>query len=210
MSSPRRIVFDLGDKIRISPPMWPNNKLQIQPGDLTKFVPYGNGVYGYQEPDHKNPFLSAPPQEASGGTVYFDCNISKADFHALLRLLQVKADDKDYAVFTAESETPGKDGFIAQMRIVSRFALCFMFGAISDMESKQFPNQELTVKETLEAFVTHERERWGTSWIDDERLSGLFGGDGNFACEQLAFGFIQENEYFGVYRIWSRAWLVTK
>jgi hypothetical protein len=26
----------------------------------------------------------------------------------------------------------------------------------------------------------------------------------------VAFGFMVENEYQGVYRIWSRAWLVTK
>jgi hypothetical protein len=35
-----------------------------------------------------------------------------------------------------------------------------------------------------------------------------FGGDGERAKESLAFGFMVENAYYGVYRIWSRAWLV--
>jgi hypothetical protein len=42
------------------------------------------------------------------------------------------------------------------------------------------------------------------------RLSGTFGGDGYWAKESLCFGFLVENNYRGVYRIWSRAWLVTK
>ena len=36
------------------------------------------------------------------------------------------------------------------------------------------------------------------------------GGDGDYAVEELSFGFMLENEYNQVYRIWSRAWLVTK
>ena len=36
------------------------------------------------------------------------------------------------------------------------------------------------------------------------------GGDGDWAKESLCFGLMVENGYQGVYRIWSRAWLVTK
>lgn len=207
---PVRLVF-VGDKVRISPPVWPNHKLNIQPGDLTKFVPYGNGVYGYQGRFSENPIKSAPSQEPSGGVIYFGNGITKADFKALLRLLEVQVGYKDYAVFVAESEQPGKDGYLVQMRIVTKFGLKFMFGALTDTEYDKFPEQQLTIGDALREFIEREAGRWGTSFMDDGRgLQGLFGGDGDYAREELAFGFMMENEYHGVYRIWSRAWLVTK
>ncbi len=99
-----------------------------------------------------------------------------------------------------------------QMRIVTSSALYLMYRAIDDAGSRAFPEQELTLREALWAFIEHEKERWGTSFTQDEEkgLMGLFGGDGDFAREQLAFGFMIENGDTGVYRIWSRAWLVTK
>lgn len=210
MSTPTRIIFNLGGRVRVSPLLWPDKRPQVQPGDLTKFAPHGNGVYGYQEQFDSNPLTSAPPQEASGGVVYFGSRIAKADFQALLRILEVDVKSKDYAVFVAESEKPGKDGFIAQMRIVSKFALRFMFDVLAERDYESFPQQQLTVGEALEAFVEHEARRWGTDWMEDRGLYGKFGGDGDYACEELAFGFMQENEYHHICRIWSRAWLVTK
>lgn len=205
-----QIVFDLGDRVRISPPLFPNAKLDIQPGDLTKFTPYGNGVYGYQNSHGANPIVSAPSQEPSGGVIYFGSNFAHGDFDALLRLMEVKGDYKDYAVFIVESKKPDKDGYLVQMRVVTKFGLRFMFNALTENEYESFPEQQLTISEALWAFIEQERQRWGTSWMDDKGLHGKFGGDGDFACEELAFGFLMENEYNGVYRIWSRAWLVTK
>jgi hypothetical protein len=209
-----RPVFDLSDKVRISPPIWSDNKLNVQPGDLSKFTPYGNGVYGYQDRNGGNPFKSAPPQEACGGVIYFGNGIAKPDFEALMCILEVQdkyvaKPSKDFAVFIAESNQPGKDGYLVQMRIVSKFGLRFMFGAINEAEYEKFPEQELSMVETLWTFIEHERKRWGTSF-GAKGLVGLFGGDGDFAQEELSFGFMLENEYHHVYRIWSRAWLVTK
>ncbi|MEI9999893.1 MAG: hypothetical protein WDO13_12425 [Verrucomicrobiota bacterium] len=42
------------------------------------------------------------------------------------------------------------------------------------------------------------------------QLRGTFGGDGDWAKESLCFGLLVENNDLGVYRLWSRAWLVTK
>ncbi len=68
MPEPKRIVFDLGGKVRISPPMWTDNHLDVEPGDLSKFAPTGCGLYGYQLRDGAtNPFTGAPSQESSGG-----------------------------------------------------------------------------------------------------------------------------------------------
>ena len=41
-------------------------------------------------------------------------------------------------------------------------------------------------------------------------IQGALGGDGDWARESLAFGFMVENEYYAVYRFWTRAWLITK
>ena len=212
---PTRIVFDLGGRLRISPPIWPDHKLDVQPGDLSKFAPYGNGIYGYQDRDGSGPFTNAPSQEACGGVIYFGNDVTEADFKALMRTMEVQPayvvkPSKDFAVFTAESEQPGKDGYLTQVRIVSRFGLRHMFGVLTDVEYEKFPEQELTIVETLWAFIEREQEHWGTSWMEDKGLGGKFGGDGDFACEELAFGFMLENGYHHVYRIWSRAWLVTK
>lgn len=217
MSIPTRIVFNLGDKVRISPPIWSDHKLDIQPGDLSKFAPYGNGVYGYQDSKGSNPFTSAPPQEACGGIIYFGNGVSKKDFEALMCIMEVQHSYvvkplNDFAVFTAESNQSGKDGYLAQMRIVSKFGLRFMFNALTEAEYEKFPEQEMTTIEALWSFIQNERERWGTSFQQDgnKGLQGLFGGDGNFAREELSFGFMLENNYYNIYRIWSRAWLVTK
>ncbi len=214
-NAPIRVAFDLGDTLRVSPPIWPNYSLQIEPGDLSQFAPSGNGVYGYQNLTGKNPITSAPPQEACGGVIYFDSDITKEDFLALLRILEVQAahvvkPDKDFAIFTAESAEPGQDKYLAQARIVSKFALRYMFGALTQADYEHFPEQATTIAEALWTFIETERKRWGTSWMEDKGLGGTFGGDGHFACEQLAFGLMVENDYHKIYRIWSRAWLVTK
>jgi hypothetical protein len=41
-------------------------------------------------------------------------------------------------------------------------------------------------------------------------IGGTFGGDGDWAKERLCFGVMVENSSWMAYRIWSRAWLITK
>jgi len=205
----KKFTTDFGDKIIIYPEIWPNKILEIQPGNLLKFTPSGNGVYGYQNRFGENPIQSAPKQEPSAGVIYFNNKITKEDLNALLRILGVRP-GKDYAVFLEESKQPDRDCYLIQVRIVTKFALRFMFGAISTAEYEKFPEQKFSVNEILWKFIEKEKERWGTSCFDDGGLYGLFGGDGDYAREELSFAFMIENDYHGVFRIWSRAWLVTK
>jgi hypothetical protein len=217
MSAQERPEFNLSDKILIYPPVWPECEPNVQPGDLSKYTPYGSGFYGYQERDIGNPFTSAPWEEEAGGKVYFGNGISMNDFVVLMRILQVVRGHgltplKDFAAFIHESEQPAVDGYLVQMRVVSKFALRFLFDTITEVGYKKFPEQQLTVEEALWAFIEHEKKRWGTSFTQDYKmgLQGLFGGNGDSAREELSFGFMVENSYYNIYRIWSRAWLVTK
>ena len=196
------------EKVIVSPAVWPGGNLQVQPGDLSKFASYGNGVYGYQG-NSLEPIKGDPPQEESGGLVYFGNQIKKEDFSGFLRMMGVRVDDKDYAAFIQESSNPVEDRYFKQMRLMSKFGLRFMFGAIDEREYDSFKEQELTIGEALREFMEAEKERFGTSF-GDPKIEGKMGGDGNYAREQLGFGFMLENEYHEVYRIWSRAWLVTK
>ncbi|PIN81985.1 hypothetical protein COV11_00280 [Candidatus Woesearchaeota archaeon CG10_big_fil_rev_8_21_14_0_10_30_7] len=196
------------EKLIVNPAVWPRKNLQVQPGNLSKFAPYGNGFYGYQE-NSLEPIRGDPPQEKSGGLIYFNNNVKKEDFSGFLRMIDVKSDRKDYAAFIQESSNPVKDRYFKQMRLISKFGLRFMFEAIDAEEHDSFKEQDLTIKEALWEFMESEKERFGTCF-GDSRIEGKMGGDGNYAREQLSFGFMLENEPNEVYRIWSRAWLVTK
>ena len=210
------IPINLRKKVRLSPAVWPNSNLKVQPGNLALFAPMGNGLYGHQKPAGLDPFADAPPQDPCGGVIYFDNEISKTDFEALARIWEIEPGNperaKQYAAFTAESGQPGQDGYLVQMRIVPAFGLNCLYHAINNTAYERFPNQAITITEALWLFIEKERERWGTSFRQDEEkgLRGLFGGDGDYVREKLSFGFMLENAYYGICRIWSRAWLVTK
>lgn len=206
----KRLVFDFGTLVKLTPPLWPNGTPEFDPSDLTKLVPNGNGVYGYQDRPGCDPFRAAPSMEESGGIVYFGSTVDPGDFRALLRVLGIKADTKGFGLFVAESAEPDRDGYIVQMRLATDFALKYLFRLKEPEMAKVLVIREESIGGALDAFMDAERQRWGTTWMKDQGLHGMFGGDGDFACEELAFGLMVENEYYGVYRIWSRAWLVTK
>ncbi|MDE1967130.1 MAG: hypothetical protein KGI45_03610 [Patescibacteria group bacterium] len=199
-----KLILNLGDKVKISPPIWMGNRLEVQPGDLTRFAPTGTGVYGYFEPV-SHPFKGTSVHEDSGGVVYFGKNHDKRDFEAMLRLLGVHTEARDYAVFTQAATNP--IDYLHQMRIVSRFAMRHMYGALDDESYKRFEDQSMTVAEILRHFIEANFDKYRSG---RESLTGLIGGDEDFEIESLAFGFMVENSYHQVYRIWSRAWLVTK
>jgi|SRR5579871_484677 len=215
------------DLVRYYPPVWPGKALEVQPGDLNQIAPIGIGIggpfptrlgqspfedspaeYYALQPHGDHPFLSAPRAQAAGGIVYFNSDVEEEDLRGLLRLLGIDLDEKKYAVFLTHAEDPAEEGYLIQMRIVSRFALSSHFDALTSEEYETFPEQKLALEALVWKFIENQIQEWGTD--NSSPLEGLLGGDGDWAREKLAFGFLVENAYYGIYRIWSRAWLVTK
>ena len=200
---------------------WPGRELPAHPGDLTRAVPQGLGLnvpimitpYGFG-PDlgyygldqhSSDPLRGAPTQEACGGLLYFDDGVDTGMLRNALVVIGVHMPRKDYAVFAAEAKEPVTERYLDQVRIISKGALGHFFGV--GTEARALPDQELTLGEYVERFVAEQKEKWGAF---SGKLSGTLGGDGDWAKESLAFGFLVENTYWSVYRLWSRPWLVTK
>lgn len=212
--------------VKLAPAVWPGKALDVQPGDLSLFAPMGNGLgapmvmmpwdsfesfsargdyYGFH-PHSGHPFLGAPITEEGGGTVYFDNDCAQADVMAMLRLMGVHGRLTDYGAFVQDAESP-QDRFLTQMRIVSGGALQFLFGIADEPDGQALRQQTLPISELVWNFIECFRAE-----VYEGRYSvaGSLGGDGDWAKESLAFGFMVENAYHSIYRIWTRAWLVTK
>ena len=208
---------------------WPGRALPVMPGDFSQYLPYGFGFaaplivrpwddplqaltrpsfYGFEERNF-DPVRGAPLTDPAAGTVYFDCDIRPGDVAAVLRVMQVRVSDQDYAVFAGAARQPMAERYLDQARIVSKRALGALFGA--EQEAAALADQPLSVGDYIARFVAEQRRKWNEpDHYFSARLDGVFGGDGDFAKEALCFGFMVENPYWSVYRIWSRAWLVTK
>lgn len=210
----------------LSPRVWPGDQREVQPGNLDLFTPMGSGLsgavfpirpwesldrpspgqyYAYQEPS-AHPLKGAPATEPSGGCVYFGGTPRREDFLTLLRLMGVWIHGSNYLVFAEQAQDPQDERYLVQLRVMSRFALGHLFKIkIGDDECRQ----GLELPELLWRFVEDQQEFWGTG-MNAPNLRGAMGGDGDYAKEELCFGLLVENAYWRVFRIWSRAWLVTK
>lgn len=216
----------MAEKLVISPGKWPGKRLAVQPGDFETLLPYGfgigqppirewddpfsdnrNDVYGFQERTG-HPIKDAPLISAAGGVVYFDSKLQDGALANLCRLLTIDTERRDFAAFLVETTDPIGDRWLVQLRIVSRFALYALFGALGRNEYQRFPAQKLSLLETLESFMQDQQHHWVEA--SPYALRGAAGGDYEWSWEELGFGFMVESDHHAVYRIWSRAWLITK
>lgn len=214
----------MADTIRYAPSPWPGGAAH-EPGDLSQIVPMGMNLggapvmrpwdtlesathattyYGLQ-PHGPDPLRDAPQTDPAGGIAYFDDSIAADDLSTLLRIMAVQAEQPQFAAFRTDATRPQEQRFLSQIRLVVPDALGALFDAAFAPELVQ---QDLTIGAAFATFIESERTRWGTGMSSD--LRGTFGGDGDWAKESLCFVFMIENSYHGVYRMWSRAWLVTK
>jgi hypothetical protein len=215
----------IADWVQISPSVWSSKRVPVEPGDLRRFAPMGRGRIGPVPPDlddlgaapgnpdlfsltahHGHPLLNAPITEPTGGTLYLDGEPDSADLAATLRLLGVPADATDYAAFISEAKKPAEERYMTQLRIVRRVALAALYDALSETELRSFQHQPLSVGALMGKFIETEQQQWGTGL--SSKLSERFGNPGQRFRATLAFGLMIENAFYGVYRLWSRAWLL--
>jgi hypothetical protein len=207
--------------VAVLDPDWPSHrKLAERPGDLSRMLPQGlglgvplivtpygagptGGFYGLDAPS-QDPFHAAPAQEPCGGLLYFDDGVDLQQLRGALDVIGVHGPRKDYAVFAGESKDPVAERYLDQVRIISKAALAHFFGLRE--EAKALPDQDVPLGDYIERFIADQKAKWNES----ASLAGTLGGDGDWAKESLAFGFYVENTSWGVYRLWSRPWLVTK
>ncbi len=212
------------------PADWPGRELDPMPGDLDSYVTSGfggagpmviqpwdkletlgrqQGYYDLDEPD-PDPIRGAPSSDPSGGCLYFDDDIDSGDLSAVLRVMGVQDLLQDYVLFGAESTATQEDRYLDQIRIISRGALTHLFDVPKDLVA-DLPKPTAPLEALIHAFVAAQRKKWNDPrYAFGGSLAGTLGGDGDWAKESLAFGFLMENQYWQVMRIWSRPWLVTK
>ncbi len=202
---------------------WPGRPLPVMPGDFSRYVPHGMGLgapmivrpwddpllalsrpnyYGLESYD-PDPILGAPTQYPEGGTIYFDDDRDWHDVSAALSVIGVHMIETDYLVIAKSAEDPQRERYLDQVRIASRGAIGHLFEPGPDLA--QVPKPPIPIEGYIRQFMDEQRNKW-----DASALRGTAGGDGDWAKERLAFGFMVENGYWGVYRMWSRPWLITK
>lgn len=217
------------DVARFSPLVWPGKELPVQPGDMNAILPLGMGAmgppvirpwddpakmvaswndfYGFQRRTG-SPWQDAPMTEPSGGVVYFDDSIEEPAFRSLLATIGASTSQRKYAAFIHDSEAPQEDRYITQLKICDGSALAELYRCLTREEAAALPEQPLTIPDLCWQFIERERGRIGSGY--SRALSGVLGGDGDWAKESLCFGFMVENRWWSAFRIWTRAWLVTK
>jgi hypothetical protein len=159
------------------------------------------------EPVSSDPVRASPVQYPSGGIIYFEDGHSWDRLKSAFILMGVNLDEREYGVFQGQSQDPVRERYLDQVRITSKAGLGQLFGIGKELE--QIPTQPISIESYIMQFFNEQNAKWNGR--DSEfRLSGTAGGDGDWAKERLAFGFMVENQYWGVYRLWSRAWLITK
>jgi len=214
----------IADWVRISPADWCSKSVPVPPGDLRRFAPMGRGRIGPVPADlgefglppgnpdlfsltahHSHPLLDAAMTEHSGGTLYLDGEPDAEDLAAALRLVGVPADATDYAAFLSDAKKPAGERYLRQLRIVRRVALAALYDVLSEAELRSFPRQPLMVGALIGKFIETEQQRWRTGL--SPTLGKRFGSLARRFRPKLAFGLMIENGFYGVYRVWSRAWL---
>ena len=208
---------------------WPGRPLPLMPGDFSNYAPDGMGLgvtpmvrpydrledgfngasyYGLSERS-TDPVQGAPLYDQAGGVIYFSADVPWTSLRTALSLIGVYLDETEFVVFAGSSGDPLRDRYADQARIIRRRTLERSYGAGPEVEA--LGPQSSTVADFVRQFMAEQKKKWNhPDYVFSPGMDGMFGGDGDYAREQLCFGFMVENAYLGICRIWSRAWLVTK
>jgi hypothetical protein len=203
---------------------WPAQPPRQRPGDFSRYIPHGMALgapmivrpsddplavisgpnyYGLEALEH-DPVRAAPTQYPDGGVIYFD-ESSRERLETALSVMGVLLRETKYAVIQGSAGNPLQERYLDQVRIVSRGALGHLFGISGEAVAQVPAQQPITIGDYIQQFIAEQDAKWSRHDLD--RAGG---GDGDWAKGRLAFGFMVENGYWSVYRLWSRAWLITK
>jgi len=189
------------------------------PENLGAITQDGDGVYNATEPVWGELFSDVAKkisiETASGGLLFFDdSDFSPERFRKTMELLDVghcrgwagKAVEaaKEYTAFICSSENPRKDRYLSQLRFVSSFAMKFYYKRKDLAERIEKNPMKLDYVKFMISFIKQEIERYnsesGKRLLRAEiRATGEECGSFGFG-----FGFLVENKYYGIYRLWSR------
>ena len=219
---------DLSAHCSVYPAGWPNRPLSFDPADFSQPLPQGYGfstplvvrpwdrdvqaaadaqsVYGWRG-QHGDIVRNAPRTLPRGGVVYFDDPRSDKIVDDMLRAVGIDANDAEFAVFCGGADDPEAECYLHQVRMMPHPLLGYVFRAKPE---EVLPPHPASVSAIVKAFIAREKKHWNDDDTFSGKLSGLAGGDGDWAKEALAFGLWVENGEHRIYRLWSRAWLVTK
>lgn len=210
-------------ELEIKPNDWPHGVRDDAPGNEKHFLSRGfllgppavmfpyrgmaSDEYYGAEDERADPITNAPLQDPGGGTVYFDTT-DEEQLGAIFSATVGHTRNNEFVAFAFQARDPVTERYLDQMRIVT----CVALSGVFEVKEDDLPGEQtLTIGEALTGFVTAQESKWSEPGETfPYRLEGAAGGDGDWAREALAFGLHVENRYWGVCRIWSRAWLVTK
>lgn len=195
------IVFERPDGFKVVAVLGLTNVGGKTPDNLDFLAEEGSGVY--QASDHifgplaANVMQGVSLETMNLGLLYFDdFRYSRDKLVSALNLLGIQ-DGSKYSIFSLRTTDRGQ-GFITQARFVSDFAMKYYFN-IKDEE--EVAKQPIGMVDAIISFIESEIHNFGS----EANLCKHFGieipFDGSFG---LGFGFLVENSYYNIYRIWSR------
>lgn len=195
-------VFERPDRLKFVALLGRTNVSGKTAADLDFLAEEGDGIYHRTRhvfgPSSADVLHRVTVETANLGLLYFDYKYETAEkLRPALELLGVD-NGASYIVFGARSNNI-QEGFITQLRFVSDFALESYFD--EEITNRQLPENSLGMLDAMVAFVEAEINRFGTESEICEHFGIEVPFDGMWG---LGFGFLVENSYYGIYRIWSR------
>jgi len=177
----------------------------------TLMLPYGGpaslppSAYG-GERAATHPLLAAPLNDGTGGLLHFPAGGREEDIDRLLAVAGVFTSNTDYAAFLYENGDPPDARYLRLLRLVSFGALEHFFGvAVKDADegTTALEPQSLKPRDALLAFIRSETGAWDGAALEQAAAALQDRPPGR---PRLGFGFMAENPYHSVCRIWSRLW----
>lgn len=175
--------------------------------DAVSREPGGEADTDVRTGEPADPLLSAPLTDVAGGTVYF-AGASVDRLGDALEIMGVRGSRRDFLAIASQSRRPTQSRYLDQLWLISDLASRSVFGL--DGKEHRY-EQSLTLEQAVTGFVERQVGKWTEpAETFSRQLDGMLGGDGEYAREALGFGFHVEDGFHGVYRVWSRPWIVLK